>query len=830
MQYHEIYRGLENRYGQFKGFGDTNPKTGKKTKECTVPYGNPPYQSHLEGKDKIGIYPFTSDKNVAWGCIDVDDYTIDIPGLAKQVHDLGLPGVITRSTNGGAHIWFIFVNDVNAKQLRNKLKDILDLLGLDPKTEIFPKQDDIDIKGGTLGNFVFLPYYNGAKGLNYAIDHETGTAIPTVEEFEKYVEANKLDSINEIKVPKNLARKKIYDDMRAEAVARAEMMGGELLPEYQDQDLELKDFIDEAPPCLRSILDIKGGFADEGRNNALYGYAVLSKKAKGKAVKKDLEAANKTFQTPIEDRELNTIVKSVNSKDYQYKCKDIPLETYCAKDECLMMKFGIGTGAKEKSYFDDFVYVKEGSKVIKLKPTLRELDLIEAKNQMNSDIGKINRGSRNVPAGEVWHFELSKRNSVDVIKWHPGKPLFYEEPGDNGTTVRCINTYRPTTRIPLAGDPEPFITFMKARIKDDKVREWVFDRIAFLVQYPGKRCPAIMLLVSDDGGTGKSIIDLIFVELFGRHNISNIDIETFSAGWSDFFKNKLWVTVEEVSKKGSQRADINAALKRWSSIKWSTNNIKFGKISKEPDEMFCNFYCNTNSNTAMTIKDGDRRLLIYKFDNDKEELRQQNSDEGIALYNWCEEENGYEIILNFFKTRDISKFKPFDWPPQTNARQDMILKTSGWKFKQIYEAWQENRWPFFPGIKIYAPYHLADLFEMDREECLTQMQKYMGIKKCIRAQNIQWARVFDGGNKYDHSHSPEDVILWTSDESLQEAQKKGIRPKEITKQYLHPVKDKTHGHHFVQDKVHREPLVQQYLKEALGEEYHPDRNNTKTPF
>ena len=796
MQFHEIYRGLENRYGLFGGFGDTNPKTGKQTKKCTVPYGDPPYNAHLEGKEKIGIYPWRTDKKVAWGCIDVDDYTgLDIPGLAKQVHDLGLPGVITRSTNGGAHIWFIFVNDVNAKQLRNKLRDIRDLLELDPKTEIFPKQDDIDIKSGNLGNFVFIPYSGGARGLNYAYNHETGEAILTIEEFEKYVEANKLDSVNELKITKKKKQSVVNDQTHIEP-----------LQEYQDQDLQLKDFIDEAPPCLRSILDIKGGFADEGRNNALYGYAVLSKKAKGKAVKTDLEAANKTFQTPLPDRDLNTIIKSVNTKDYQYKCKDIPLETYCAKEECLMMKFGIGAEAKEKSYFDDFVYVKEGSKVIKLKPTLRELELQEAKNQMNSDIGKINRGSRNVPAGEIWHFELSKRNSVDVVRWHPGKPIFYEEPGDNGTTVRCINTYRPTTRIPLAGNPEPFITFMKARIKDNEVREWVFDRIAFLVQYPGKRCPAIMLFVSDDGGTGKSVIDLIFVELFGRHNISNIDLETFSAGWSDFFKNKLWVTVEEISKKGTQRADINSALKRWSSTKWSTNNIKFGKISKEPDEMFCNFMVNSNSNTAMTVKDGDRRLLIYKFDNDKEELRQQNSDEGMALYKWCEEENGYEIILNFFKTRDISKFKPFDWPPQTKAKQEMILKTSSFKFKQIYEAWQDNTWPFFPGIKVYCPYHIADLVGMDREECLTQMRKHMDIKFCVRAQNVQFER------HTDHNHhkysTPGSYNLYTTDENLI-----GLKPRELTYHYLHPVRDKNFGNYFVQDKRHNVNLQKMYEEE-----------------
>ena len=789
MQFAEIYRGIDNRYGLFKGFGNTDPKTGKKTKRIDVPHGSPPYNAHLDGDIKIGIYPFTEDKKVAWGCIDIDDYiSLDIPKVAKQVKELGLPGVVTRSTNGGAHIWFHFTQSVNAKQLRNKLRDIRDAMRLDPKTELFPKQDDIDIKNNTLGNFVFIPYSGGARGGSYAVNDETGEAIQTIEEFEKYVATKTLNSVNDIKVNKQSLAPD-YDEP-------------EEITEYQDQDLELKDLMGEAPPCLRAILDIKDGL-DNHRDNALYGFAVLSKKAKGKAVKKDIETANNTFQQPLQDKDLNRIIRSVNSKEYQYKCKDNPLEAYCSSDECKMMKYGIGAGAKEKSYFDNFVYCYQGPKVIQLKPTLRELDFNEAKAKMNTDLGKIQRGKTKVLAGEVWHLELAKRNAVDVIKWHPGKPLFYEEPGDNGSVIKCVNTYRPTTRVPVAGDIDIFLNFMKARIKEDKFREYFYDRIAFLIQHPGKRCPVIPVFVSDDGGTGKSIIDLILVELVGRYNISNIDLETFSAGWSDFFRNKLWVTIEEISTTGKQKGDINSALKRWSSTKWSTNNIKFGKISNEPDEMFCNFNINSNSKTAMTIKDGDRRLFIIRFDNDKTELRVQNKEEGTALYKWCEEEQGYEKILNFFKTRDIKQFDPFDWPPETNAKKEMILNTTGWKFKKLFEAYEDNRWPFYPGVKIYCPFHLAEIFDLDKEDCLTNMKKYMHIEKICRVQNVQWERHYDSGH---HIHStPGDYNLWTNEPNFIE-----LKPIQATKLYLHPVQSKAFGKHFVQDKRHKEWLQREF--------------------
>ncbi len=48
-------------------------------------------------------------------------------------------------------------------------------------SEIFPKQTEILVERGDTGNFLNLPYYDGTKGLRYAID-DNGNAI-TLEQF-----------------------------------------------------------------------------------------------------------------------------------------------------------------------------------------------------------------------------------------------------------------------------------------------------------------------------------------------------------------------------------------------------------------------------------------------------------------------------------------------------------------------------------------------------------------------------------------------------------------------------------------------------------------------
>ena len=49
--------------------------------------------------------------------------------------------------------------------------------------EIFPKQTEILVERGDTGNFLNLPYFNGTKGLRYAIN-DNGSAS-TLEEFYK---------------------------------------------------------------------------------------------------------------------------------------------------------------------------------------------------------------------------------------------------------------------------------------------------------------------------------------------------------------------------------------------------------------------------------------------------------------------------------------------------------------------------------------------------------------------------------------------------------------------------------------------------------------------
>lgn len=59
------------------------------------------YVAHLEGRAGLGIVPIRDDNTCMWGCIDIDNYTIDHNKLLEKIRQLELPLVVCRTKSGG---------------------------------------------------------------------------------------------------------------------------------------------------------------------------------------------------------------------------------------------------------------------------------------------------------------------------------------------------------------------------------------------------------------------------------------------------------------------------------------------------------------------------------------------------------------------------------------------------------------------------------------------------------------------------------------------------------------------------------------------------------
>lgn len=275
--------------------------------------------SHLSGEFGVGICPVTTEGKCYLACIDIDYYKGKIRKMLDIIRDYQLPLVPFRSKSGGLHCYLFLSKAVSAKTIRDTLNLIIKVFSLDKmygeeKVEVFPKQDKVTENG--FGSSITLPYFNAEEPYTYLLDLD-GNEVP----FE--------GALSQIQ-----KRFTTIETVR-EAL--------ENLP-YND-----------APPCLQRILlsGLVGG-EDTGRNNFLFSFALYASKKYGlEGFASYVRELNNSFECPIEESAVESTIASIKSKEYSYRCKDIPCNGFCDKSLCKKREFGLG---REKGHFSDIEY------------------------------------------------------------------------------------------------------------------------------------------------------------------------------------------------------------------------------------------------------------------------------------------------------------------------------------------------------------------------------------------------------------------------------------------------------------------------------------------
>ena len=104
--------------------------------------------------------------------------------------------------------------------------------------------------------------------------------------------------------------------------------------------------IKDGPPCLQALCS--QGIPEGGRNNTLFNIGIYVKKVyPGKWEDQLVEHNLKYVSPPLPNNEVQLLIKQVNKKDYHYKCKDAPLNSFCNSGLCRTRKFGIGANGPD---------------------------------------------------------------------------------------------------------------------------------------------------------------------------------------------------------------------------------------------------------------------------------------------------------------------------------------------------------------------------------------------------------------------------------------------------------------------------------------------------
>jgi hypothetical protein len=305
-----IFDGLKAAYGTYEI--SSRKLNGKSTGTAAVlrePRTQELWEGHLSGKGiSIGIIPINEDNCCKWGCVDIDVYNLDHKALLARIDKLKLPLVVCRSKSGGAHVFLFTTEWVSAKDMQDVLRHIAAALGYGG-SEIFPKQIQLNLERGDVGNFLNTPYYDQENGLRYAFNNDGSAA--TLEEFFELHEKH-------VQTPEQLSGLAVDEKKQFQP-------------------------IEDGPPCLQILCREKIG--EGGRNNGLFNIGVYLRKAYPDTWQAEFLTYNsKYIDPPLPLPEINVVAAQLEKKDYTYKCNDAPINAYCNKELCRTRKFGIDAG------------------------------------------------------------------------------------------------------------------------------------------------------------------------------------------------------------------------------------------------------------------------------------------------------------------------------------------------------------------------------------------------------------------------------------------------------------------------------------------------------
>lgn len=305
-----LFEGFDGAHGTH-GKAEKNPdksdkleikKTAKTVRE---PVTQRLWEDHITGVRPIGIIPVRRDNTCMWGCIDIDKYDIDHKELVTRVRDSRLPLVVCRTKSGGAHIYMFMSEPVASQAIQAKLRDLAAALG-HGGCEIFPKQAEVLWDSHDLGNWLNMPYFGGDETERYGI-LDTGRGM-TLKQFLSKAESSRIT----------------VDEMMSLRVS------GEADTEFRN-----------GPPCIEHLTT--SGFPEGTRNNGLFAMGIFFKKKYPDKWEEMVERGNqKYFNPPLDSSEVQQICKSLRSRDYKYKCSDMPLANHCNSGACRTRKYGVG--------------------------------------------------------------------------------------------------------------------------------------------------------------------------------------------------------------------------------------------------------------------------------------------------------------------------------------------------------------------------------------------------------------------------------------------------------------------------------------------------------
>lgn len=389
---------------------------------------------------------------------------------------------------------------------------------------------------------------------------------------------------------------------------------------------------------------------------------------------------------PLDESELQTIIKSISQKERERVAK----------------------------YIDNIYHVVSSDTWYDFKDCVN----VTASSINTRYLKEFPGGKNQIPNITKWLPKQDGYNEVADLTW---SPLPY---GSAMRTMRysnklLLNTWEGFPISPKHGDVQPWLDHLVHLIPEEDYRRALLWWIAFTIQMPHIKT-AWQPIILGISGAGKDALFRPVATILGKafKSVGNKDIK------GDYDDGLYQTKLLHISEAHGLRGAAIEFYKRITATESSTMhmlNIKCaGKVYQQN---ICNVLVITNNLDAMKFDREERRAFVVK-------APEVMTDEQQVAYfdNWLEHD-GPEYLFDYLLNYDLSEFKPGKLPYKTTYFNDMFDITRSDEEVKLEE--------FLADYDIARPELLADMFGGDDRYSIKNITIWLEMNG--------WAR-WDGHN------------------------------------------------------------------------------------
>lgn len=262
---------------------------------------------------------------------------------------------------------------------------------------------------------------------------------------------------------------------------------------------------------------------------------------------------------------------------------------------------------------------------------------------------------------------------VDDVTYDPG--------ADPGVTVdsrgvSVFNKYRPTSRVPLAGDTQPWFDVLAALAfaGGQTVTDRLVDELAWIVQNPGQKMNHGIVLGGAEG-VGKDSLLAPIIEAIGQHNVQIVNGEALSSPFQSYLANTKAVVFNEVRMGSwSDRQKMAERLKPILAAPPKRLDVNEKNLRPYSIPNIVQAFLQTNHRDGLHIDPGSRRYFCLWAEAvipEDPEARERWNEHFSRYWHWLEQEQGYEKVYAMLLRRDVAHINPMARPVITAWQVEM---------------------------------------------------------------------------------------------------------------------------------------------------------------